>query len=1267
MPKSCRALTLYVALFLPALPLSAQFMRGRVVLPGGSAPTQRAIIERVCPPAKPVQEIVAGKNGEFVWRVANDSIAALTVTMGNRMPLRCYLRARAPGLESNLVDIGDPAVLNRPELPTFVLRPAGGEPPAPMPKFSRATAKEWDLATKAIAAGQWPEAETHLREVVRVAPGFALAWSGLGYALQSQQKPVDARDAYKRAVAADPKSLLSLVQLARLQVAGKLWTEASATAAALIAADHEHRYPEAYFQHGIARYMLKDPDAARVSLLEAVRLDTRHEMPQAEYLLGAALSAKGERAAAAEHLKRYLEFAPTAPNADFVREQIARLTQPPSAARPAETPVAEPAMPVPDELLPPETEPVVAASGEARVPGGRQALAAVAHLPRVPEPAAFFPEYCRAVAVETSPLGERHVPGYTAALEAFLDSASELTAMGERRGDLSEISLALSADALPRTERVLALLGWRVVHGGSTPSVEPGDRPSDGPRHQVGRALGIDETAMRDTLLSGSVFHIEILTENVPLAGGAAWGALLTGFASLPGGVAQGFVRQPRLARTCAALGRMEPPTAIALARRMGLRTLVNLHADSLWLHGDGFRSSGGRALVPGGPATDEIWTKLAGSSPRDAVSFFEALLKADRGRLAPFYAAVARGDAAHQAWFTQNALRTQRFYEWFRAGGLPAPAWRVLVFQQLPLDPSGAVHYPGGRQAWTQAASDDDALAPAERVGNLRLLRASAGIDLEALVAIARLERERGRPFDADSAGLLARHFVEWRDLFPYFTALPAMGAGEFQALAGFSTAVASASPATQAALAAEWQALTALLVLGRRAGSLDDAAAAQQFGELCRVLAGSHAEAGALRWLRALAGPEPDLDDAIATHLLGLAGSARASFERVRDQQHAPRLQSLATSSEPSLLALALSGAMYGVFLPSDGLLVNEDRRLLAKHVWLPNAGNGRSPWFAGASLVAVNSGEGSHFAGGFAGFEEIARRLTSGGTSAAPPDPAATSFAASPSSAPTTLFRADARLVEVHATVTDVRGRYLDGLAADRFTIRENGRAVSVASFETANAPISCALLLDTSESMDAAMPALKSAASKLIGGLRPDDVVAVYTLADTVVERQSFTTDHTAAIRAVRRAEPGGETALYDALIRVNRDLSIRTGKKVIVVFTDGEDNASTLTSAHAILRARTAGIPIYTIAQGHALNHAELLRELSGMARATGGLSFTIASPEEIGGVFQSILQDLLHGYLLAFRPPPVEDRAWRKIEIQVRSAAVRAREGYYPE
>jgi VWFA-related protein len=263
---------------------------------------------------------------------------------------------------------------------------------------------------------------------------------------------------------------------------------------------------------------------------------------------------------------------------------------------------------------------------------------------------------------------------------------------------------------------------------------------------------------------------------------------------------------------------------------------------------------------------------------------------------------------------------------------------------------------------------------------------------------------------------------------------------------------------------------------------------------------------------------------------------------------------------------------------------------------------------------------------------------------------------------------MFRASARLVEVYVTVTDSQGRLVDTLRRDHFTILDGGRPVRITAFEDGATAISCALLLDTSQSMEAAMPALRSAALKLIGGLRPDDAIAIYSLNGGISELQPFTKDKRLAARVALRAELGELTALYDGLVRVNRDLAARTGKKAIVVITDGEDNNSTLSAGIATLRAKTAGVPIYTIALGHALGHASLLEDLGGISQATGGLSFRIRTAGEIGPVFDSVLQDLLHGYLLAFEPPAVEDRAWRSIQVLLRlSANARARQGYYPE
>jgi VWFA-related protein len=194
-------------------------------------------------------------------------------------------------------------------------------------------------------------------------------------------------------------------------------------------------------------------------------------------------------------------------------------------------------------------------------------------------------------------------------------------------------------------------------------------------------------------------------------------------------------------------------------------------------------------------------------------------------------------------------------------------------------------------------------------------------------------------------------------------------------------------------------------------------------------------------------------------------------------------------------------------------------------------------------------------------------------------------------------------------------------------------------------------------------------LKATALKLLGELRPIDSVAIYTFSDSVTALQPFTADKNAAARAVLRTRAYGKTALYDALTRVSREIAERAGKKVIVVFTDGADNLSALTSETALRRAKTLGVPVYTIAQGDALESPDLLKQLANLSHATGGVAFTIHSPTEIEKVFETITEDLMHGYLLAFQPPATEDRTWRPIEVKLRSPRghkIRARLGYYP-
>jgi hypothetical protein len=108
----------------------------------------------------------------------------------------------------------------------------------------------------------------------------------------------------------------------------------------------------------------------------------------------------------------------------------------------------------------------------------------------------------------------------------------------------------------------------------------------------------------------------------------------------------------------------------------------------------------------------------------------------------------------------------------------------------------------------------------------------------------------------------------------------------------------------------------------------------------------------------------------------------------------------------------------------------------------------------------------------------------------------------------------------------------------------------------------------------------------------------------------------------------------------------------------------------LTAEIAVERAKARGIPIYTIAEGEALTHPELIRELGNMSQSTGGTPFLIRKSSDIGVVFEKMSQDLMHGYLLAFQTVPGDNRDWRKIEVVLagrKGLLVRAREGYYAE
>jgi VWFA-related protein len=264
----------------------------------------------------------------------------------------------------------------------------------------------------------------------------------------------------------------------------------------------------------------------------------------------------------------------------------------------------------------------------------------------------------------------------------------------------------------------------------------------------------------------------------------------------------------------------------------------------------------------------------------------------------------------------------------------------------------------------------------------------------------------------------------------------------------------------------------------------------------------------------------------------------------------------------------------------------------------------------------------------------------------------------------------FKAEVRLVEVYASVYDRKGVPVDNLPKDRFRVSDDGLSQPIVSFESASDALSCAILIDTTGSMRDALGAVRNAVSRLLEQMRPEDAVAVYGFSTSLNILQDFTTDKAAAKRAVMLTRAGGETALFDALAEASREIAPRSGKKAIVLYTDGADNASHVVADAAIKRARKSGIPIYAVAEGAAVHEGELLKQLRTLSTQTGGWCYQARNERDVSKVFGDIQAALKHMYLISYKLPAGSEAKWRAIQIAIDGAPdykIRGKQGYFPE
>jgi len=258
-------------------------------------------------------------------------------------------------------------------------------------------------------------------------------------------------------------------------------------------------------------------------------------------------------------------------------------------------------------------------------------------------------------------------------------------------------------------------------------------------------------------------------------------------------------------------------------------------------------------------------------------------------------------------------------------------------------------------------------------------------------------------------------------------------------------------------------------------------------------------------------------------------------------------------------------------------------------------------------------------------------------------------------------------DVDVVHITASVTDGDGRFVKGLARQRFKVFEDNVAQNVTYFAAENVPLEIIVAVDVSGSMTDAMSQLKAATKKFLSALRPADRVTLIGFNDNVFTLARPGVDLAARLRAVDRLAPWGGTALYDVIVQAVDQLGRHAGRRVLVVFTDGEDLNSHVAVEVAQGRLEASDVVLYPIGQGRAVEGAKSLKAiLERLAQKTGGRAF-FEEADRLEAVFGNILEELSNQYLLGYVPRnPRRDGAWRtvRVELAQKGLRVRARQGY---
>lgn len=285
-----------------------------------------------------------------------------------------------------------------------------------------------------------------------------------------------------------------------------------------------------------------------------------------------------------------------------------------------------------------------------------------------------------------------------------------------------------------------------------------------------------------------------------------------------------------------------------------------------------------------------------------------------------------------------------------------------------------------------------------------------------------------------------------------------------------------------------------------------------------------------------------------------------------------------------------------------------------------------------------------------------------------------------AAGPPAANRLVFRADIEAVNLNVSISDGQ-RYVTDLLQGDFEVFEDGIRQDVALFSHEHTPISLAILLDSSLSMEGKLDEAKEAAVRFVRRLRPQDEAQIVHFNERVRVVQGFTPDVGALEAAIRSARAGGGTALYTAVYVALKDLAShrRQGelrRLAIVVLSDGEDTASLVSDEQALELARQSEIGVYGISLrspaglSASRSNPSLSRFfISALSRETGGQAHFPRAVSQLAAVYDQVLDELRSQYSVGYVSNNARrDGKWRNIVVRLLKRPglrVRHKPGYF--